>query len=284
MAGRSARGGPSLEHVVPSETAPSGRIGAALAVRGAVCRFGDVTAVDDVSLAIPAGGALGLIGPNGAGKSTLLAALGGQVGLRSGAVMLDGYAVQTLPPHARAICGIQRTFQIPRPFRRLTVLENLKLAALGQPGERPLVALLRGAEIRADDRRAEDSARALLNLLGLDGHRNAPAGTLSGGQLKLLDLARALLGAPRLLLLDEPCAGVHPRMIEVLSGMIERVRAGGVTVVIVEHNVDFVVRHCDRAAVMVQGRVQAQGAPAEIRRDPRVLEAFMGVAIEATHG
>ena len=118
----------------------------------------------------------------------------------------------------------------------------------------------------------------------MDGHRHDPAGTLSGGELKLLDLARALLGAPLVLLLDEPCAGIAPLLLEVLSAVIDEVRAAGTTVVIVEHNFDFVVRHCGRALVMVQGRVMTEGRPEAIRRDPAVLEAFLGVAAEGARG
>ena len=196
VAGRTVRGGAGWAQAREGEARLFQRSGAVLEVRGAVCRFGDVTAVDDVSLSVPAGDALGLIGPNGAGKSTLLAALGGQVHLQAGAVMLDGDALQTLRPHARAARGVHRTFQIPRPFRRLTVLENLTLAAIVPPGDQPLAGLRRDAVMRDGARRAGEEARELLAPLGLDDVRNAPAGTLSGGQLKLLDLARALLGGP----------------------------------------------------------------------------------------
>ena len=238
-------------------------------------RFGGVAAVDAVSFQVPPRGIIGLIGPNGAGKSTLLSLLAGQVQPDEGAILLEGRRIERLPPHRRYALGVARTFQVPRPFRRMTTLENLLLARPGQEGERLRMVFRRG-RIAAAERREAQRALALLGGVGLEAAAAMPAGELSGGQQKLLEFARALMAAPRVLLLDEPCAGVNPAGIEVLSEAIVRLRTDGMTFVIVEHNVDFIARHCDEVVVMAQGRVLARDTPAAVRADPRVLEAFLG--------
>ena len=241
-------------------------------------RFGGVAAVEDVSFQVAPCGIAGLIGPNGAGKSTLLSLLAGQLQPHAGSILLDGSRIERLPPHRRYACGVARTFQIPRPFRRMSVLENLLLARPAQRGERLAAVFWSPGRITAAERHATGRALAVLGELGLEGMASSPAGELSGGQLKLLELGRALMAAPRVLLLDEPCAGVNPAGIAALSEAILRLRDGGMTFIIVEHNVDFVARHCDKVVVMAQGRVLTQGAPDAVRRDPRVLEAFLGDA------
>jgi len=158
----------------------------------------------------------------------------------------------------------------------MSVLENLLLTRTAQEGERFGRLFLPRGPIVAAERRAAGAAMELLRELGLEQAASMPAGELSGGQQKLMEIARALMAAPRVLLLDEPCAGVNPAGIEVLSDLVTRQRDGGMTFVIVEHNVDFVARHCDEVVVMAQGRVLTQGAPAIVRNDPRVLEAFLG--------
>ncbi len=222
-------------------------------VEGLTRRFGGVLAVDGVTFAVPSGGATGVIGPNGAGKSTLMALLGGQLRPDAGRILLDGVRIDGRPAHRVHRLGLVRTFQTPRPFRRLTVLENLLLV-------RPEVA----------------RAREILAELRLDGHAGAPAGQLSGGQLKLLDLGRALMATPSALVLDEPCAGVNPALLDFLSVILDRLRARGMTLLIVEHDLGFVARHCDDVLVMAGGRVLTQGKPDAVRADPRVLEAFLG--------
>ena len=223
------------------------------------CRFGGVAALDDVSLDVASGASVGIMGPNGAGKSTLLSVLGGQSRAQSGSITLAGDRIDRLPAHERFARGLVRTFQLPRPFRRLTVVQNLLLAA----GDR-----------------ADGPARAhdLLRELGLAPAAARPAGELSGGQHKLLDLARALMSEPRVLLLDEPCAGVTPTLIDVMSRALDRLRAAGVTLLVVEHHADFLARHCDEIVVLLGGAVLTRGRPDAVRHDPAVRDALLGLA------
>ncbi|MEW5422572.1 ABC transporter ATP-binding protein [Amorphus sp. 3PC139-8] len=247
-------------------------------VRGASKHFGGLAAVDRVSFEIPAGEVAGLIGPNGAGKSTMFSMLAGELKPSDGEILFAGDRIDTLPAHEIFGRGLVRSFQIPRPFRRLTVLENMLLARPRQSGDRLANALFRPGTVRKEETAADDTARAILEELGLIDHRNRMAGGLSGGQHKLLELARALMSDPKAILLDEPCAGVAPAMIERLSEAVERLRTRGITVVLVEHNVDFVMRHCDHIVVMAQGRVMIDGTPDVVRNDERVLDAFLGAA------
>jgi ABC-type branched-subunit amino acid transport system ATPase component len=218
-------------------------------------RFGGLVAVANVSLEARECSITGLIGPNGAGKSTLLSLLAGQLRPHQGRISLHGRRIDTLPAHRRHALGIARTFQILRPFRRLSVLENLLLARPAQSGERLAAVLWRPRAIRAAECASMERAHTVLAELRLADAARMPAGSLSGGQQKLLELGRALMAEPRVLLLDEPCAGVNPAGIEFLSETIARLRNGGVTFVIVEHNVEFVSRHCDEMVVMAHGRV-----------------------------
>ncbi len=248
-----------------------------LRIAGLTRRFGGVAAVRSVSFEVSEGGAIGLIGPNGAGKSTVLSLLGGQLRPDAGTIALGGTRIDRMPPHRRSARGLVRTFQIARPFRRLTVRENLLLADPLQATSWFAPFQFRrhavGAEILARER-----ADALLRDMRLLGHADRPAGELSGGQHKLLDIARALMSAPSVLLLDEPCAGVTPALIEVLSATLAALRDQGVTIVIVEHDIGFVARHCNRIVALAQGRVLAQGSSAAVCGDPAVQEAFLGAA------
>jgi ABC-type branched-subunit amino acid transport system ATPase component len=250
---------------------------ASLAVEEVVRSFGSVRAVDDATLAVELGSITGLIGPNGAGKSTLFNCISGFLRPQSGRVLLDGKRIDRRPAHRIARAGLVRTFQTPRALTRMTVLENVVLAAPRHPGERLGFA-------RAGRRREHEAlARAaeLLELVRLDGQAGALAGTLSGGQRKLLDLARALMTEPRLLLLDEPMAGVSPTLrVELLEHILDLRRRDGITLLIVEHDLDFVMRACDRVIVMNDGRVIAQGTPEEVRRDEKVVDAYLGARHE----
>ena len=250
---------------------------ASLAVEDVVRSFGSVRAVDDATLAVELGSITGLIGPNGAGKSTLFNCISGFLRPQSGRVLLDGKRIDRRPAHRIARAGLVRTFQTPRALTRMTVLENVVLAAPRHPGERLGFA-------RAGRRREHEAlARAaeLLELVRLDGQAGALAGTLSGGQRKLLDLARALMTEPRLLLLDEPMAGVSPTLrVELLEHILDLRRRDGITLLIVEHDLDFVMRACDRVIVMNDGRVIAQGTPEEVRRDDKVVDAYLGARHE----
>jgi ABC-type branched-subunit amino acid transport system ATPase component len=231
---------------------------AQLDVQGLVRTFDGVRAVDEATLDVQAGSITGLIGPNGAGKSTLFNCVSGFLRPQSGRVTLDGKRIDRRAPHRIARSGLVRTFQTPRTLTRMTVLENVAVAA-----PRP--------------RNAEARAAELLELVRLGEHAEALAGTLSGGQRKLLDLVRALMVEPRILLLDEPMAGVSPTLrVELLEHILALRERDGVTLLIVEHDLDFVMRASDRVIVMNEGRVIAQGTPDEVRTDERVVDAYLG--------
>jgi ABC-type branched-subunit amino acid transport system ATPase component len=248
---------------------------ASLQVSEIVRAFGGVRAVDDASFEVEAGSITGLIGPNGAGKSTLFNCISGFLRPQSGRVLLDGKRIDRRAPHRVARAGLVRTFQTPRALTRMTVLENVMLAAPRQGGERLAGSLLSSARRREREVRAR--ATELLQLVRLDGEASALAGTLSGGQRKLLDLVRALMVEPRILLLDEPMAGVSPTLrVELLEHILALRERDGLTLLIVEHDLDFVMRASDRVIVMNDGRVIAQGPPEEVRADERVVDAYLG--------
>jgi len=242
-----------------------------LEVREVARAFGGVAAVDGATFDVEAGSITGLIGPNGAGKSTLFNCITGYVRTDSGSVLFDGQRVDRSAPHRIARRGLVRTFQTPRTLTRMTVRENVLVATPGHPGERL------GGRGRRAEREADARARELLALVGLDAHADALAGTLSGGQRKLLDLVRALQTRPRLLLLDEPMAGVSPTLrVELLRHILELRARDGITLLIVEHDLDFVMNASDRVVVLNNGRVIAEGTPDEVRGDERVVDAYLG--------
>jgi len=248
---------------------------ALLEVRDVVHSFGGVRAVDGAGLDVEAASITGLIGPNGAGKSTLFNCISGFLRPESGSVHLGGKRIDRSPPHRIAQAGLVRTFQTPRALTRMTVLENVVLAAPRNGGERL------GGSFAPSARRREREARAraveLLELVRLGGFAHALAGTLSGGQRKLLDLVRALMVEPQILLLDEPMAGVSPTLrVELLDHILALRDRDGVTLLIVEHDLDFVMRASDRVIVMNDGKVIAQGSPDEVRADQRVIDAYLG--------
>ncbi len=247
-----------------------------LDVRDVAHAFGGVRAVDGATFDVEAGSITGLIGPNGAGKSTLFNCISGFLRPRSGRVSMDGRRIDRLPPHRIARAGLVRTFQTPRALIRMTVAENVMLATPRHPGERL------GRLGRSREREAEARAAELLALVGLDGHAQALAGTLSGGQRKLLDLIRALMAEPRLLLLDEPMAGVNPTTrVQLLQHIRDLRDRDGITLLIVEHDLDFIMGASDRVIVMNDGRVIADGTPQEVRGDERVVDAYLGARHEA---
>ncbi len=248
---------------------------ASLQVLEVVRTFGGVRAVDGATLDVEPGSITGLIGPNGAGKSTLFNCISGFLRPQAGRVLLDGMRIDRRAPHKIARAGLVRSFQTPRTLARMTVLENVMLAARQHGGERLGGAL--SPRARRRERAARAQAVALLELVRLDGHGQALAGTLSGGQRKLLDLVRTLMVEPRILLLDEPMAGVSPTLrVELLEHILALRDRDGVTLLIVEHDLDFVMRASDRVIVMNDGRVIAQGAPDEVRADERVIDAYLG--------
>jgi branched-chain amino acid transport system ATP-binding protein len=239
--------------------------------------FGGLIAVDDVTITVEPGTVTGLIGPNGAGKTTLFNLLAGTLRPTAGTIRLDGSRIDRLPAHRVARAGIGRTFQTPRPFAAMSVLENVMAAPHGQAGERFWGAWLRPATVAAEERRHRAAALRWLAFVGLDRLAHAPARSLSGGQRKLLDLARVLVQEPRLVLLDEPGAGVAPPLLELIAARIAELNAQGVTFLVIEHNLDLVMRLCRPVLVMAQGRLVTQGTAAEVRADPRVAAAWLGV-------
>jgi branched-chain amino acid transport system ATP-binding protein len=254
-------------------------VSALLEVREVVHAFGGVRAVDGATLDVEAGSITGLIGPNGAGKSTLFNCVSGFLRPQAGTVRLDGTRIDRSAPHRIARAGLVRTFQTPRALTRMTVLENVMLAAPRNGGERLGGTLAPSARRR--EREVQARAIELLELVRLDGHAHALAGTLSGGQRKLLDLVRALMVEPRILLLDEPMAGVSPTLrVELLEHILALRDRDGVTLLIVEHDLDFVMRASDRVIVMNDGKVIAQGSPDEVRADERVVDAYLGARHE----
>ena len=249
---------------------------ALLEVRDVVHAFGGVRAVDGATLEVEAGSITGLIGPNGAGKSTLFNCVSGFLRPQSGQVLLDGRRIDGAKPHKIARAGLVRTFQTPRALTRMTVLENVVLAAPRNGGERLGGTLARSARRR--EREARSRAVELLELVRLDEYADTLAGTLSGGQRKLLDLVRALMAEPTILLLDEPMAGVSPALrVELLEHILALRMRDGVTLLIVEHDLDFVMRASDRVIVMNDGHVIAQGTPDDVRSDERVVDAYLGM-------
>jgi branched-chain amino acid transport system ATP-binding protein len=250
---------------------------ALLEVRGLGKAFGGIRAVHGVDLEVAAGGVTGLIGPNGAGKSTLFNLIAGALPPDAGSIRLAGEDVTGLPPHLLFAKGLVRTFQIPRPFQRLSLLENLLVVPVGGPTERLSAAWLQRRRIAAREAGLRERAMATLRLLALDRLADEPAGELSGGQKKLLELGRVMMAEPRLVLLDEIGAGVNRTLLADLASHIERLnREAGVTFLLIEHDMDLIARLCDPVVVMAEGQVLMRGPMEEIRRDPRVIEAYLG--------
>ncbi|MDJ0630045.1 MAG: ABC transporter ATP-binding protein [Rhodobacter sp.] len=243
--------------------------------------FGPLKAVDAVSLNIPRGSITGLIGPNGAGKSTLFNLLTGALKPDAGTVLLDGRDITGDAPNALFAQGIGRTFQIPRPFARMSVLENAMLAPTGQTGETVVGPFLFRSRMRDQERRIRQKALDVLEFVTLAPLADHPAGKISGGQMKLLELARVLMGDPALILLDEPAAGVNPKLTETLIGRIEELNRQGTTFVIIEHDMDFVMRHCEPVIAMAQGSVVFQGTADEAMANPVLLDAYLGATANA---
>ncbi len=249
-----------------------------LRLRGLSRSFGGLRAVDDVSFDVVRGSVTGLIGPNGAGKSTLFDLVTGVTRPDGGSAVLAGAELVGRSPDAIARAGLARTFQTPRVFAGMSVWENLMAGGRRHPGESVLGGLVPGRAARARERELAGRAAELLRFLGLERLGAAPAAELSGGQRKLLTLGRALMTDPTLLLLDEPAAGVNQTLTLTLMARIADLRDRGVTVLVVEHDMDLVMRLCDHVVVMHQGRVLAQGAPAAVQRDERVIDAYLGGA------
>ncbi len=230
-------------------------------------RFGGVAAVDNVSLVVRSNEIVGLIGPNGAGKTTLFDLLAGEPASEPpGAYSWMMSAVERAPAHARIGCGLGRTFQIPRPFVGMTLVENVMLGGRGQSGEKPWPNWLTPGRVAREERAIFEKAMALLDFVTLAPLAHQPARVLSGGQRKLLELARIMMAEPKILLLDEPAAGVNPSLLEVIIERIAAINRQGAAFLIIEHNMDMVARLCGHVFVMASGRMLCEGTPDRSRR------------------
>jgi ABC-type branched-subunit amino acid transport system ATPase component len=238
-------------------------------------RFGGNIAVDQVCIDIRAGGITGVIGPNGAGKSTMLGLIAGELRPDEGAVRFLGNEITRLPTYRRSRMGLVRTFQISGEFARLTVLENLLVAAPRQFGETWKGFLLGRRSWLREETEITERARAMLRRFTLADKENELAGNLSGGQKRILELMRALMAEPALLLLDEPMSGVSPRLAREVENHLLELRDEGLTMVLIEHELGVVGRVCDRILVMAQGRVLAEGSMDELQGSHEVVDAYL---------
>ena len=247
-----------------------------LAAVGISKRFAGLQAVggsEGLSFDVLAGEFVGLIGPNGAGKSTTFDLLSGVLRSDSGSVTFDGLDVTDADPHVHARHGIGRTFQTPRSFESMTVLQNV-VAGATNPGESLSAAF--GRKWRVSESNAIDAAEGILSRVGLADRASAPVSDLSGGELRMLEVARQLIREPTLLLLDEPTAGVHPGLQDRLAALLRDLHREGMTLLVVEHNLHFLLALADHVLVLAEGELIAQGTPADIRVDPVVVSAYLG--------
>ena len=247
-----------------------------LRVSGVAKSFAGVAAVTDATFEVEERSITALIGPNGAGKTTTFNVVSGSMPGDSGSLWYDGHDIGGLRAYQVARLGLMRTFQLPRVMVAMTVMDNLLLAGSDHPGER-LNGLLRVRTVRGTERQLRSRARELLDRVGLAEKAEEYGGALSGGQRKLLELARLLMARPRIVLLDEPLAGVNPALGLRLMQFIHKIRdEDGTTFLFIEHDIGAVMRNADHVIVMAQGAVIARGRPADVRVDPAVVDAYLG--------
>lgn len=238
--------------------------------------FGGIKAVDDVSLGVEEGSIVGLIGPNGSGKTTLFNLIGGTEKKDSGEITFNGVSIGHLPQHKLFDLGLGRTFQTPRLFFAMTVLENTLLAGKEQKGESPLVAPFLQRWEKEEEALGE-KAQKQLKALEIETLYDKPSSEISGGQMKLLQLSTALVGDPKMMLLDEPTAGVAPRLAQDIFDAIQKQRKEkGTTFFIIEHRLEVLFQHVDRVFVMHQGKIITEGKPETVVKDQRVIDAYLG--------
>jgi len=254
-----------------------------LHIEGVERAFYGVHALNGVSLDVPLRGITGLIGPNGAGKTTLFNCISGVIPPDRGRIVFDGRDITGLRPDRVTSNGVVRTFQIARGLSRMSVLENLLLYGQHQPGEKIFQALLRTPSARAREDELMVKALAIAERLNLRRVIYNPAGKLSGGQKKLLEIGRALMAEPKMLLLDEPVAGVNPTLAREIGEHLQALAAEGLPILLIEHQMDMVARLCDHVIVMAEGRYLTGGTFAEVANDAHVQEAYMGRRARSTH-
>ncbi|WP_181243663.1 ABC transporter ATP-binding protein [Chamaesiphon polymorphus] len=256
---------------VPMSTQPL------LSATGLCKTFGGVKAVQHAGIEVATGSITGLIGPNGAGKTTFFNLLSNFIRPDSGQIQLNGRDIHTMQPHQIARLGMVRTFQVAKALSRMSVMENMLLGAKGHAGEKIWEVLLQPKLVQSQQRELKDKAMSILTSVGLSAKANDYAGGLSGGQRKLLEIGRALMADPQLILLDEPAAGVNPRLIEDICGHILKWRKDGLTFLIIEHNMDVIMTLCDRVWVLAEGTNLVDGTPNTVQNDSRVIEAYLGI-------
>jgi ABC-type branched-subunit amino acid transport system ATPase component len=255
-----------------------------LTVENLAKEFDGLTAVNDLNFTVEPNTISGLIGPNGAGKTTTFNMIAGHLKPSSGKIYFDGKEITNLRPHQTFQLGIVRTFQIPRPFSGMTVLENLTMVPRNQIGEKIWNNWLRNNAVEREEQQIREKANGLLEFLNLSDLQNEYSGNLSGGQLKLLELGRALMSDPKVILLDEPAAGVNPTLLEEIIDRIRDIHRQGVTFLIIEHNMELVMRLCSSILVMAEGGILMRGSPEKIRSDPRLIDAFLGGGASLKNG
>lgn len=239
--------------------------------------FGGLRAIDHASFNVDAGSVTGLIGPNGAGKTTAFNVIAGAIRPNAGRVLFDGEDITGLKPYQRAERGLARTFQIPHEFSHLTVLENLMAAASAPEGENVFNVVFRRGRFGAEERAIYDHARETIRFLELEHVLDEKAGNLSGGQKKLVELGRALMRNPKIILLDEIGAGINRTLLSKLADKIKLLnQEHGLTFCLIEHDLDYVSKLCDHVLVMAQGKLLTEGTVDEVRSDERVIEAYFG--------
>ncbi len=247
-----------------------------LSIRGLTKRFDALVALDDVSLTVERGSITGLIGPNGAGKSTLFNTVVGDVKPDLGSIEFNGKPIQGYTPDKVFRCGLARTFQIPQPFPEMTVLDNLMLSAPSQLGEKFWAPWFLQRKIQRQESIHLQQAHEILEFTTLDKVAHLAAAHLSGGQQKLLELARVLMSKPDMIMLDEPAAGVNPSLTQLLIEKIHQLNRSGITFLIIEHNMDLVMKHCDRIVALANGRIIFDGTAVDAQASEELLDSYLG--------